>query len=218
MWDDILRTGRRCLGFFVKDHFAACPGRNILLVSDVPGATRGTLERQALRAYRLGAFIGLVGAVTTDDAGALSPPYDASDFRFTKIAVVPGSDGRPQGLEVAVAGMDERVRPHVQIRFVTAAGVAQVTDGAARAVFRFPRDVAGRITRGFVRVEAFAYPDRLLNGTALTPERVAAMSVRDLAATHTYCDGVGSRPMPLSVVEMLFSQPIRVLPESPSIC
>lgn len=32
LWDQILRTGRRCWGFFVKDHNTLGRGRNVLLV------------------------------------------------------------------------------------------------------------------------------------------------------------------------------------------
>jgi hypothetical protein len=54
MWDEILRTGRKCLGFFVPDHTLA-RGRNILLV---PSFT----EHACLRAYRSGSFYGsLIG-------------------------------------------------------------------------------------------------------------------------------------------------------------
>lgn len=55
MWDEILRTGRKCLGFFVPDHTLA-RGRNVLLV---PSAT----ERECLKAYRTGSFYGsLIGS------------------------------------------------------------------------------------------------------------------------------------------------------------
>ncbi len=50
LWDEILRTGRRCLGFFVPDHTVA-RGKNVLLV---PSFT----EHECLNAYRKGAFIG----------------------------------------------------------------------------------------------------------------------------------------------------------------
>jgi hypothetical protein len=49
-WDDILKTGRRCLGFFVPDHTIG-RGKNILLV---PAFT----EYECLKAYRRGAFFG----------------------------------------------------------------------------------------------------------------------------------------------------------------
>jgi hypothetical protein len=55
LWDSILKTNRRCLGFFVPDHQVGL-GRNILLV---PAFT----EYECLKAYRKGAFFGaLTGA------------------------------------------------------------------------------------------------------------------------------------------------------------
>lgn len=50
LWDDILRTGRRCLGFFVPDHTVG-RGKNILLA---PSFT----EYECLKAYRKGTFFG----------------------------------------------------------------------------------------------------------------------------------------------------------------
>lgn len=50
LWDDILRTGRRCLGFFVPDHTIG-RGKNILLA---PAFT----EYDCLKAYRTGTFFG----------------------------------------------------------------------------------------------------------------------------------------------------------------
>jgi hypothetical protein len=51
-WDQVLSTGRRCLGFFVPDHTVG-KGKNILLVPDFN-------ERECLRSYRKGAFYGVV--------------------------------------------------------------------------------------------------------------------------------------------------------------
>lgn len=50
LWDRILCTGRRCLGFFVPDHTAG-RGKNILL-------TPSFTEYECLKAYRHGAFFG----------------------------------------------------------------------------------------------------------------------------------------------------------------
>lgn len=54
-WDALLRTGRRCLGFFVSDHAqyktSEFLGRNILLVDK-------QLEVDLLQAYRNGTFYG----------------------------------------------------------------------------------------------------------------------------------------------------------------
>ncbi len=52
LWDKILCTGRRCLGFFVPDHSVA-RGKNVLMV---PALT----EYECLKAYRKGAFIGTI--------------------------------------------------------------------------------------------------------------------------------------------------------------
>jgi hypothetical protein len=52
LWDQILTTGRRCLGFFVPDH-TIVRGRNVLLV---PRFT----EHECLKAYREGAFYGAI--------------------------------------------------------------------------------------------------------------------------------------------------------------
>jgi hypothetical protein len=52
LWDEVLRTGRRCLGFFVPDHTIG-RGKNILLV---PSFT----EYECLKAYRKGAFFGVI--------------------------------------------------------------------------------------------------------------------------------------------------------------
>ncbi len=52
LWDDVLATGRKCLGFFTPDH-AIGKGQNILLVPEFN-------ERECLRAYRRGAFYGAI--------------------------------------------------------------------------------------------------------------------------------------------------------------
>ena len=52
MWDQVLATGRRCLGFFVPDHTVA-RGRNILLGPQFN-------EYECLKAYRKGAFYGAI--------------------------------------------------------------------------------------------------------------------------------------------------------------
>ncbi|NUQ00521.1 MAG: hypothetical protein HUU35_11770 [Armatimonadetes bacterium] len=40
LWDRILASGRRCLGFFVKDHRTCAVGRNVLLVPPAAGRSR----------------------------------------------------------------------------------------------------------------------------------------------------------------------------------
>lgn len=52
MWDSILSSGRRCLGFCVPD-WTVGRGTNILLVSELSG-------HSCLRAYRKGAFYGTI--------------------------------------------------------------------------------------------------------------------------------------------------------------
>ncbi len=52
MWDEVLSSNRRCLGFFVPDHMLG-RGRNVLLV---PKFT----EHECLKAYRSGAFWGAI--------------------------------------------------------------------------------------------------------------------------------------------------------------
>jgi hypothetical protein len=56
LWDQVLTTNRRCLGFFVPDHTIG-RGKNILLV---PQFT----EHECLKAYRTGAFFGALNGDT----------------------------------------------------------------------------------------------------------------------------------------------------------
>ena len=56
LWDAVLKTNRRCLGFFVPDHTIG-RGKNILLV---PQFT----EHECLKAYRKGAFFGALSGET----------------------------------------------------------------------------------------------------------------------------------------------------------
>lgn len=211
-WDEILRTGRQCYGFFVKDHVVRARGRNVLLVSSPPGATRQQREHEALRAYREGRFFGLLGAAAVDGAGNPTPPYDKSDFRFARIALRENAAGEPIGLEVALTGADRSRRPNTQIRFITDAGLTHVAN-AERACFEFPRGPAGAIGCRYVRVEALAYPDTHLGGQRLTADALAAMNVHEIARIH---DRLGPSDMskidagqsPIPIVDMLFSQPI----------
>ena len=39
-WDEILASGRRCLGFFVKDHLPNGRGRNVLILPELAGLSR----------------------------------------------------------------------------------------------------------------------------------------------------------------------------------
>jgi hypothetical protein len=66
VWDEILKTGRSCLGFFTPDHGLG-RGKNVLLVPEFN-------ERECLRAYRQGAFFGSV-------------KNETSELRFTNITI-----------------------------------------------------------------------------------------------------------------------------------
>lgn len=215
LWDDALRAGRPCFGFFVKDHVLRGCGRNVLLVSGSSKLTRLQREHEALRAYREGRFFGLLGAVTADEAGQAVNPYDNTAFRFTRIAVRENPAREPAGVEASVAGADRSKRPNTQIRFVTDAGIAQIA-GGDQAYFAFPRDASGRIRCRYVRVEAFAYPSTHLGGRPLTAEVLSTMNVHEISRIHDrlgdimpgVLDPPGQTPIPL--VDMLFSQPILV--------
>ena len=52
LWDQLLTSGRKCLGFFVPDHSVG-GGKNILLVPEFK-------EYECLKAYRKGAFYGTI--------------------------------------------------------------------------------------------------------------------------------------------------------------
>ena len=215
LWDEALRSGRQCLGFFVKDHVFFGRGRNVLLVSSPVTATAREREHEALRAYRDGRFFGLLGALKTDESGQPVSPYDKSEFRFTRIAVKEDGNGRPIGIEVSVDGAERTKRPNTQIRFITDAGVAKVVDDAS-ALFEFPRDAAGAVACRFVRVEAFAYPTTHLGGRPLTPDALAAMNVHEISRLHdrlgpfTMSDFDPSGTAPIPIVDVIFSQPILV--------
>lgn len=216
LWDEVLRTGRPCFGFFVKDHFRYGRGRNVLIVPESDQQTRQQREREALRAYRTGRFFGHLGAMTVDESGKVVAPYDYSEFRFTRIAVRQNERGEPAGLDVSVHGADRAKRPNTQIRFITDAGLTQVSAGE-QAYFAFPRDPGGTPLCRYVRVEAFAYPSTHLEGRPLTAEDLAAMNVLEIARLHdrrgdispTKTDPDGQAP--IAIVDMLFSQPILVM-------
>lgn len=216
LWDDILRGGRRCWGFFVKDHNTYGRGRNVLLL---PGAGGGsTVEREvaALRAYRTGAFFGSVAALAANDAGEVIAPYDRSEFRFSRIAVRRDGRGEPVAIEAAVTGNDPEKRPNVQLRFVTDQGVELVAD-AVQAAFPLQRDAGGRLIPIFVRVEAFAYPGTHLRGDPLTAGMMRELNVYDISLLHDHkaaraAAAPASGPelrTPIPVVDMIFSQPLR---------
>jgi hypothetical protein len=111
LWDEILRSGRRCWGFFVKDHNTFGRGRNVLLLPPLEGLSIHDREAAALRAYRHGCFFGSVAALATNAAGEVVAPYDRSGFRFTRLLVRRDAEGRPEALEVAVGGQEAERRP-----------------------------------------------------------------------------------------------------------
>ncbi len=205
VWDDILRTGRRCWGFFVKDHRAYERGRNIVLVPGEQASCAGEREKAALRAYRQGAFFGLVAALSIDETGEPATPFDQSDFRFTRISIGRDDRHRPRSIEISVEGNNALLRPNVQVRFITARGVELVVDAP---VAGFPLEMsAGELcSRRFIRIEAFAYPDRQGDGTLLTREAFGQMDVARIAALQTGRKQEGGTP----VVDMIFSQPLQI--------
>ncbi|HNX34294.1 MAG TPA: hypothetical protein PKM57_06685 [Kiritimatiellia bacterium] len=219
-WDNVLRTGRRCFGFFVKDHYLYGRGRNVLLIPDFAKLTPKEREREALRAYRQGRFFGLLGAMATGADGKVVAPYDRSDFRFTRIAVRQNADGSAAGLEVAVGDADRTKRPNTQIRFITDLGAARV-ENAGQAFFAFPRDADGKIRCRYVRAEAFSYPDTHGGGKPLTHEAFSALNVQQIARlndrlgdlSRTLVDPEGQEPV--GIVDMLFSQAIQIRPVGP---
>jgi hypothetical protein len=209
LWDDILRTGRRCWGFFVKDHNTYGRGRNVLLVPKLDAMSTIERESAALRAYRQGAFFGSVASLAASDAGEVIAPYDRSEFRFSRIAV------ENDTLQVAVAGNDAK-RPKVQIRFLTDQGIASIVD-AEQAEFRLKRDSNGRLDTTFVRVEAFAYPQTHQQGQPLTAGMLRGMNVHDISQIHdqkalrgpAFASIDPALRTPIPIVDMIFSQPLR---------
>ena len=203
LWDAILATGRRCLGFCVKDHWGCGRGRNVLLVPPAEERSRAAREHEAQVAYRRGAFWGSIGSLQLDETGALVAPFDQTGFRFRLIDV----SGRV--VTVETGGQDTERRPKVQLRFVTDQGVEQFVEGPD-GEFKVP---AGR---KYVRVEAFAYP-ATQQGQPLTASVVRDMDVWAISRIHDRAldPSVFSRggdkpgPMPMGTVDMLFAQPIR---------
>ena len=209
LWDQILGTGRRCWGFFVKDHNTFGRGRNVLLVPKLDAMTPAEREAAALRAYRQGTFFGSVAALAANEAGEVIPPYDRSGFRFSRI------ECQKDVLHVTVAGNDGK-RPNVQIRFITDQGVASIVD-AAHAEFPLKRDATGRLEAAFVRVEAFAYPPTHQQGQPLTANMLRTLSVHDLSLLHdqkalrgpAFASNDPALRSPIPIVDMIFSQPLR---------
>lgn len=211
-WNDVLATGRRAWGFFSKDHRHYGRGRNVLLVPPLDGLDHEERERVLLRAYRQGEFFGLLGASHVDADGNVAAPYDHSDFRFTRIEVVPtgSSDGT---LHVEVAGNDMDRRPQVAVRFMTEEGAEAIFHGPS-GEFPLVREDGTRPV--FVRVEAFALPTRHADERPISLEEMAAAHVYEIARLHdrvghvhpNLVDEPGEEPIPIA--DMIFSQAIRI--------
>jgi len=216
LWDEILATGRRCWGFFVKDHNTYGRGRNVLLVPPLDGLDPAAREAAALRAYRRGTFFGAVSSIATNEAGEVVAPYDHSGFRFRRIVLTRDERGIARSLSFAVGGQDESRRPRVQIRIVTDAGLAAVIDGN-EGEWMLPRDERGEPLPRFLRVEAIAYPDTHAKGEPLTAETIRGMGIAEVARLHdrqiergrTFFGNPAELRTPVPIVDLIFSQPIR---------
>ena len=215
LWDTVLRTGRRCWGFFVKDHNTYGRGRNVLLVPKLDNLSPIEREAAALRAYRHGAFFGSVASLAASDTAEVVVPYDHSDFRFSRINVRRDAQGKALAIEVAVAGNDSK-KPHVQIRFVTDKGVAARID-APQGEFFLERNADGQLIAQFIRIEAFAYPCTHLQGQPLTPAMISQMNVYDISLLHdqkalrgqAFASNSPALRTPIPIADMIFSQPLR---------
>lgn len=218
LWDEILKSGRRCWGFFVKDHNTYGRGRNVLVVPGLDGLPPGEREATALRAYRRGTFFGSVAALAVDGEGKTIAPYDHSEFRFSRLVVRRDEAGRALAISAAVTGQDVAKRPNLQIRFVTDRGIARIVD-AAEAEFPLERDETGEIEPLFVRVEAFAYPDTHARGEPLTADALRQKNVYEISLLHdhlvekgpSFFGGPHELRTPVPIVDMIFSQPFRRL-------
>lgn len=216
LWDEILATGRRCWGFFVKDHNTYGRGRNVLLVPPLDGLDPAAREAAALRAYRRGTFFGAVSSIATNEAGEVVAPYDRSAFRFRRIVLTRDEKGIARSLSVAVGSQDESRLPRVQIRIVTDAGIAEVIDGN-EGEWILPRDERGEPLPRFLRVEAIAYPDTHAKGEPLTAETIRGMGIAEISRLHdrqiergrTFFGNPAELRTPVPIVDLIFSQPIR---------
>lgn len=216
LWDEILATGRRCWGFFVKDHNTYGRGRNVLLVPPMETADVRERESAALRAHREGCFYGAVSAIATNDAGEVVAPFDRSGFRFRRIVLERTEEGGVRSLKVEVNGQDESRRCHVQIRIITDRGIAAVIDGN-RGEWIVPRDASGKAIPSFIRIEAIAYPDTHANGQPLTAETIRNLRTAEIARLHdrevkrgrTFFGNPAELRTPVPVADLIFSQPMR---------
>lgn len=216
LWDEILATGRRCWGFFVKDHNTYGRGRNVLVVPPIAGLPTAEREATLLRAYRNGSFFGSVAAIASNEEGKVIPPYDKSDFRFQRIQLRRDREGRTASVEVEVTGNDLTLRPNVQIRFITEKGVAAIID-ATEGEFVLSSDNADSPLPKFIRIEAFAYPDTHENGQPLEAETISKLDVAAISQIHdryakrgaNFFGNPAELRTPIPIVDQIFSQPIR---------
>ena len=211
LWDQILATGRRCWGFFVKDHNTYGRGRNLLLTPPLTGMSPREREAALLRAYRDGSFFGSVASIATDETWKTIPPYDRSDFRFRYLRLRKDDSGRATAVEVAVTGHRLDRTPGVQIRFITEQGVVEVVDAAEGAM-----EIPVTSPPTFIRVEACAYPDNHLGGVPLDAETIRTLAPAQIATLHDrqiergpgFFGNSAELRTPLPIVDQIFSQPI----------
>lgn len=215
-WNEVLGTGRRAFGFFVKDHRLQGRGRNILLVPDQTGRSIQQRERDALSAYRQGRFFGSLGAWDMIDGdNRVQQPYDYSEFYFTNIEVVRNNTGGPRAIRVDAGGQNEEKRPNIQFRFITDKGIDHIVDGQKEAVYELPVAIDGTVDCKYVRIEAFAYPDEHNDGESLTLPIMTEKNVYEIARIHDQQGNTGGNDVdqagrePIGIVDMIFSQPIR---------
>ncbi len=125
MWDNVLKTGRRCLGFLVPDWGVQDEkskdyrGFNILLVNDFT-------EHSCLKAYRDGAFFG------SEYGGSLS---------FNKIALE-NDQLIVQTNEIAT------------ITIITDRGISKIDMDANNTIYKIPFDTYNIPTIKYIRIEA----------------------------------------------------------------
>jgi len=213
LWDQILSTGRRCWGFFVKDHNTYGRGRNILLAPPLTDLSSEEREAALLRAYRNGTFFGSIASIATDQTGKPIMPFDLSDLRFSRIHLRRNAEGRAVAVEAAVSGNDENLRPNVQIRFITDQGIASVIDGA-EGEFSLPVNDPPK----FIRVEAIAYPNTHLGGKPLDSKTIRNLSPAQIARLHdnqfvkrggpNFFGNSAELQTPIPIIDQIFSQPI----------
>ena len=215
LWDEVLSTGRRCWGFFVKDHNTYGRGRNILMAP--PLASKSSEEREStlLRAYRKGAFFGAVSSIASDEEGNVVAPFDQSNFRFRHIRLRRDGSGKAVAVEVAVAGNDEKLRPNIQIRFVTDQGIVSIVNGS-EGEFTIPSEKEDSSPPRFIRVEAFAYPKTHNQGELLHHETMSKLDVAEISQIRDKYAKKGATSFgssaqlrtPIPIVDQIFSQPI----------